>query len=356
MNLELLRTGPVFVTGHTGFKGTWLVLLLEHLGVDVVGFSLEPEKVSLFNRIEGRNRIQETFGDIRDLNSLRTAISSAAPKFVLHLAAQALVTDSYINPIPTFEVNVIGTANLLEACRGVPSIEKIGVITTDKVYENSGIGVAFKESDPLGADDPYSASKVGAEAVVRAWRTLYSKDSNVQISSLRAGNVIGGGDFAPNRLLPDIIRSRYESKPLTIRYPDSTRPWQHVLDPLIGYLTVMTADGSHEAVKTSVFNFGPDSQSLSVREVLEISKEHWSENFNFTYDSTAPTRYEASRLDLNSNQSKQKLGWSPIWTQRESIIRTLNWWDSVMSGKLTANDACQRDIDFALAKLEKTKF
>jgi CDP-glucose 4,6-dehydratase len=356
LNLDSLRGGPVFVTGHTGFKGTWLVLLLESLGVKVVGYSLEPEKDSLFNRVERRGKISETFGDIRDFNLLRAAVVSAAPKYVLHLAAQALVTDSYKDPLSTFDTNVMGTANLLEACRGVSTIEKIGVITTDKVYENNGVGQAFKESDPLGADDPYSASKVASEAVVRAWRTLYSVESNTKIISLRAGNVIGGGDFALNRLLPDIVKSRYESKKIMIRYPESTRPWQHALDPLAGYLIALTAANDDVLTDATAFNFGPESESLSVREVLEISQEHWNGALEINYGSVKPIRYEASRLDLDSKLSRESLGWNAIWTQKESVLRTLSWWDSVISSENTAEEACQVDIDFALSSLGISKF
>lgn len=356
MNLDSLRSGPVFVTGHTGFKGTWLVLLLESLGVKVVGYALEPEKDSLFNRVERRGKIPETFGDIRDLNLLRTAIVSASPKYVLHLAAQALVTNSYKDPLGTFDTNVMGTANLLEACRGISTIEKIGVVTTDKVYENHGTGRAFKESDPLGADDPYSASKVASEAVVRAWRTLYSVESNSKIISLRAGNVIGGGDFALNRLLPDIVKSKYESKEIIIRYPDSTRPWQHALDPLFGYLTALTVSNDNPLQEATAFNFGPESESLSVREVLEISKQHWNGALNISYGFSKPLQYEATRLDLDSQLSRNSLGWNAIWNQEESVIRTLSWWDSVISCENTSLEACQKDIDFALSKLGISKF
>lgn len=350
MDLDSLKLGKVFLTGHTGFKGTWMTLLLERLGVEVVGYSLEPDANSLYTRLQRTGKITETFGDVRNLPNLKEAIRDAAPSHVVHLAAQALVIDAYQNPTDTFDTNVMGTANLLEACRGNVSIKKIGIVTTDKVYENSGSGRAFTESDSLGADDPYGASKVAAEAAVRAWRTVLLRESAIEVLSLRAGNVIGGGDMAANRLLPDIVRSRFQSVELVVRYPQSTRPWQHALDPLFGYLAALASPRESGFLNSNTFNFGPDSPSLPVSEVVEIAQKYWRNHLDVKFEIDEGRQYEASRLDLNSELSRMAFGWSPVWDQRDAIERTLSWWDSVNIFEIAPLEACENDIDFAIGK------
>jgi CDP-glucose 4,6-dehydratase len=356
MNIESLRSGRVFLTGHTGFKGTWLTLLLERMGVEVVGFSLSPKEDSLYAKLDRKGRISEIFGDIRDLDLLNKAISDTSPKYVLHLAAQALVINSYKDPLDTMMTNVLGTANLLEACRKQPGIKSIGIVTTDKVYENNGTGKAFVESDPLGADDPYSASKVGAESVVRAWQKIYASEGEAHVLSLRAGNVIGGGDLAQHRLLPDIIRAKLGSNELLVRYPDSSRPWQHALDPLIGYLCALTTTFIESRDFPKAFNFGPDTPSLRVREVVEIAQQHYSGNLIVKFDSEEPLQYEAALLDLNSKLAEQVLGWQPVWNQEKAILSTLDWWDKVHSRVASPLEACLEDIDYALSRWEEKKF
>jgi CDP-glucose 4,6-dehydratase len=348
MNLELLKSGPVFLTGHTGFKGAWLTVFLENLGIEVIGYALESEQDSLYETLNRKGKIRETFGDIRNFENLKKALQAASPKYVLHFAAQALVTDAYQDPIGTFEVNSIGTANLLEACRRTASIERIGIVTTDKVYENKGTGRAFLEADPLGADDPYSASKVASEQVIRAWQTIYSTEKDIDILALRAGNVIGGGDLSPNRLLSDIVKSRFENKELDIRFPDSSRPWQHALDPLWGYLSALTAPKSKIEQFGRSFNFGPNSQSMRVRDVIAIAEDFWPNQIKAIYPSNENQLYEASLLDLNSDLAQIALQWNPIWSQTESVLKTLFWWDAVKMGKLSPMEACMLDIDDAL--------
>ncbi len=348
MDLDSLKSGKVFLTGHTGFKGTWMTLLLERLGVEVVGYSLQPDANSLYTRLQRTSKITETFGDVRNLPNLKEAIRDAAPSHVLHFAAQALVIDAYQNPTDTFDTNVMGTANLLEACRGNSSIKKIGIVTTDKVYENSGSGRAFTESDRLGADDPYGASKVAAEAAARAWRTVLLRESDIQVLSFRAGNVIGGGDLAANRLLPDIVRSRFEYNELVVRYPQSTRPWQHALDPLFGYLAALASPMVTGLVSSNTFNFGPDSPSLPVSEVVEIAQKYWSNELKVRFEVNESRQFEASRLDLNSELSRMAFGWSPIWHQKDAIERTLSWWDSVNNSEISPLEACENDINFAI--------
>ena len=251
--------GPILVTGHTGFKGTWLTLLLETLGIRVVGISLPPESDSLYSLMARKNKIEEKFIDIRNLSDLHRTIQKFSPSAVLHMAAQPLVLESYESPLLTFETNVSGSANLFQSCLETSSVKSIGVITTDKVYKNLGSGRAFTESDPLEGRDPYSASKVGTESVVTAWREISLNNSGPQIFSLRAGNVLGGGDRATNRLLPDIVKSKLYGSPLLVRNPRSTRPWQHVLDPLHGYLLALEKSLSNEIAPA--YNFGPESKS-----------------------------------------------------------------------------------------------
>ena len=252
--------------------------------------------------------------------------------------------------------NVLGTANLLEACREEHGIKSIGIVTTDKVYENNGTGKAFVESDPLGADDPYSASKVAAESVVRAWKKIYASESEAQILSLRAGNVIGGGDLAQHRLLPDIIRAKQGSNELLVRYPESSRPWQHALDPLIGYLCALTTTFHKGNDFPKAFNFGPDTPSLRVREVIEIAQQHYSGNLTVKFESGEPPQFEAALLDLNSKLAEQVLGWQPVWNQEKAILRTLEWWDNVHSRVTSPLEACLEDIDYALSRWEERKF
>jgi CDP-glucose 4,6-dehydratase len=353
--LDSLKSGPVLITGHTGFKGTWLSLLLENLGAEVVGYSLPPSKGSLFELTERGGKTFEKYEDIRNLDELKKFVREVSPSFVLHLAAQPLVTEGYVNPTDTFATNVMGTANLLEACRDVKTIQKVGVVTTDKVYENVGLGRAFNELDPLGAADPYSASKVAAESAVRAWQTIFENDDRLKIVSLRSGNVIGGGDIASNRLLPDIIRAKYENHELRIRYPESTRPWQHALDPLFGYLLAL-GNNKSDIQKLGAFNFGPSSTSFSVRQVVEIAENYWHHDLEVAYDSPGSMNYEASLLDLDSTRSREKLGWSPKWDQHDAVISTLSWWDQVKLKNLTALEACKLDIGQITAKYSETEY
>ena len=260
---------PVLITGHTGFKGSWMTLLLEKLGIEWVGISLQPKPDSLYNSIAQKNR-QEYFVDIRNYENLEKIISIIKPKYVIHLAAQPLVLNSYIEPRETFETNVLGTVNLLDTLVMNSSTSKIVIATTDKVYKQKKFKKSFKESDSLGGKDPYSWSKVGTEAVVGAWQQITNTQGGPKIISVRAGNVIGGGDSSQNRLLPDLIKGFITNSSVEIRNPNSTRPWQHVLDPLSGYLLALAKD-----TKENTFNFSPNSESLSVKEVTKIAQQSW---------------------------------------------------------------------------------
>lgn len=338
--------GPVLVTGHTGFKGTWLTMLLQKLGIQVVGFSLPPIKDSLYSRLNMSGKIEEYFGDVRDKTVVSSVISGLNPIAIIHLAAQSLVLESYISPTETFEINCMGTANVLQNGTLTKSVKSIIVVTSDKVYENDNLGIPFKENDPLKGKDPYSSSKVAAEAAVSAWQHMAINDHGPKIISVRAGNVIGGGDLAKDRLIPDLIRSKLNKTTMEIRNPKSTRPWQHVLDPLCGYLKVLSASMSGET--DLAFNFGPCEKSLEVQKVIEIAQSTWPNMFQVSILNSDETKYEALALELDSKRSIEKLGWTPAWTQSEAITKTITWWKSLILEDATPIDLCGLEIDAAI--------
>jgi CDP-glucose 4,6-dehydratase len=341
----LRQSGPVLVTGHTGFKGAWLIQLLNHLEIPVVGYSLEPERNSLFERAGLEGTIPEIFEDIRETSTLESFMNKHRPSTVLHLAAQPLVLKSYENPEETFSVNVMGTIKVLESAFKSNYVKKIGIITTDKVYKNENLGRRFIESDPLGGKDPYSASKVGTESVVAAWQQIQKISGGPKVMSLRAGNVIGGGDFAADRIIPDLVRARISEKSVSIRNPLSTRPWQHALDPLMGYLTAMDqVDGS--AQMPNALNFGPSEESLSVGRLVEIVNNAWNHQL---IQAAAGDRnqalLEAVELGLDSSLANRTIQWSPRMNQIEAIERTAEWWNKVLSKKVSPIEACNLDIE-----------
>jgi CDP-glucose 4,6-dehydratase len=339
--------GPVLITGHTGFKGTWLVRYLEQIGVEVCGFSLPLPEGSLYSRAQTKKTINEKFGDIRNIKEFDDFVNHVNPSVIIHLAAQSLVLESYQDPIGTFATNVIGTANVLETARCHESVRAVGVITTDKVYENRNTGRRFVESDSILGLDPYSASKAGAENVVTAWRNLVPENSQLNISVFRAGNVIGGGDIAQNRLIPDIVRAWENNTEVLIRNPMSTRPWQHVLDPLRGY--VMALEDSIQNGKDHTLNFGPSEISMTVETVVEEVKKFWPELI-IRQITGEQNEYESTLLDLDSNEAQSLLNWLPIYTQKQSIQKTLEWWTCVKIEKRSVEDSIDTQIiDFIKA-------
>ena len=345
-SLSTALNGPVLVTGHTGFKGTWLTLLLEKLGVEVIGYSLEPEKDSLYGRIGREGMISEKFADIRNFTKVQKWIEITQPVAVIHLAAQPLVLESFKSPRETFDTNVMGTVNLLDSSFMSRSVKAFLAITTDKVYKNENKGLAFKESDALAGKDPYSASKVGSEAAVDAWQQISTSLGGPRVTAIRAGNVIGGGDWAKNRLMPDLIRGFSHNEAVRVRNPLSTRPWQHVLDPLIGYL--MTLQEVLNGRKIDSINFGPSESSLTVQEVVEIAKQCWGGTAQIVFEETKDAIYEATTLELDSSLAKELLNWKPIWSQKESVAATLGWWKSLIIEKQDPLDLCLSDVEFAL--------
>jgi CDP-glucose 4,6-dehydratase len=320
-----------------------MTFLLQHLGIPVIGYSHKAEKDSLYDRADLEGQIPEKFADIQDYKKIRKFLSKHEPSAIIHFAAQPLVLESYKIPRETFNVNVMGTANLLDAAFEMKSVKVVLVATTDKVYRNDESGRSFIETDPLEGKDPYSASKVGTESVVKAWQQISKISGGPKIVSVRAGNVIGGGDFAKNRLIPDIIRSYVHEIPMIIRNPESTRPWQHVLDPLIGYLKTMEAmlDGK---VFSSI-NFGPNDENLKVREVIDA----WNQSFYpLTFLETKLVSnemlLESKNLDINSNLANNYLNWQPKWSQYESINKTFSWWKKYLNDQANPRDLCLEDI------------
>jgi CDP-glucose 4,6-dehydratase len=339
--------GPLLLTGHTGFKGTWMTFLLEHLNVSVVGYSLPAEKDSLYERAERIGSIPEIFKDIRDYRALEEFIDAHKPSTIIHMAAQPLVLKSYENPRETFDVNVMGTVNVLDIAFKRDFVKVIIVVTTDKVYRNDNSGRAFIETDPLEGKDPYSASKVGTEAVIAAWQQIAKVSGGPKVTSVRAGNVIGGGDFAENRIIPDLIRSVLTGKSTEIRNPISTRPWQHVLDPCVGY--IMTAEKLIEGGTLGSLNFGPRGPALSVERVVEIGMTQWEKvqaviDLEFgDVDNYYPK--EAKELDLNVSQAKEVINWEATITQEDAIRATFDWWRSHLTESKSAESLVKSEIE-----------
>lgn len=339
-------SGPILITGHTGFKGTWGTLLLERLGVEVVGLSLPAMPGSLFERIRRSDCISETLTDIRNPWEVQKAMDSYKPSVVLHMAAQPLVLESYKSPRETFDTNVMGSVNVLDSAFKTDSVVAVVVVTTDKVYQNSDSTRAYVESDPLSGKDPYSASKVGTEAAVTAWQQISKSIGGPKVISVRAGNVIGGGDWAQDRLIPDLIRNFLAGKSSKLRNPRSTRPWQHVLDPLFGYL--MAVEALIEGKEFLTLNFGPSGLSLNVKEVAEIACETWGIESKFGIDALvgeAEIEAESKFLNLDSSRAEDLLGWRPAWSQKEAVTNSIQWWKKVSSGEIMAEIACDADID-----------
>lgn len=319
----------VFVTGHTGFKGAWLIQILQEAGAIVKGFALEPETShDLYAAIDGDSLCDSVMGDIRDFHALHHEIVAFRPDFVFHLAAQSLVRRSYEKPVETWEVNVTGTANVLEVLRGLEHPCTVVCITTDKVYENPEKGLPFKETDPLGGHDPYSASKAGAELVVASYRASFfsNPDSVIRLASARAGNVIGGGDFAKDRIVPDFVRARMGGKPLHVRRPDAVRPWQHVLEPLAGYLMLAAKMQQMPGKYNGAYNLGPEAEDvLTVQALIEEAQQVWpgpETEFEKDYNGL----HEAGLLLLDITKANIELNFVPQWNARRAIRETVEWY------------------------------
>ena len=330
----------VFLTGHTGFKGSWLMAWLQRMGAAVTGFSLPPATQSL-GACLGHG--QAGIGDIRDAAALKAAMHIASPRVVLHLAAQALVRRSYIDPLETLATNVMGTAHLLEAVRATPSVQAVVVITTDKCYENREWPWPYRETDALGGHDPYSASKAAAELVTACWRRSFLASGGVAVASARAGNVIGGGDWSADRLVPDCVQAFAKRTTVQIRNPNATRPWQHVLDPLCGYLLLAERLLAREPV-AEAWNFGPGIDDVRpVTDVVRILAGHWGEGADWAIDS-GPHPHEAGLLAVDAAQARTRLGWRPRLSLTEGLRMTAHWYQRHRAGE-DARKLVLSDID-----------
>ena len=324
------RDRRVLLTGHTGFKGAWLALWLERLGARVTGFSLPPDsRDGAFSRL-GPWELESNLGDIREPVAVQHAMERAAPTVVFHLAAEAIVRRSYRQPVDTFETNVMGTINVLEAARGCSDVEAVLVVTSDKVYENA-TETAAREDDPLGHVDPYSSSKACVELIVRAWRASYLRGQGIQVATARAGNVIGGGDTSPDRLVPDALRAAVGGGPVVLRNPGSVRPWQHVLDPLHGYLLFAQQLLQTREEPPAALNFGPDDLSWTVLDVIRHLQRSIGAGDVSVSDEQGP--HEAPALLLDSSLAKQSLGWAPVLDTEEAVEWTADWHRASLEGR-----------------------
>ena len=330
---DIYRNKRVLVTGHTGFKGSWLCLWLKAMGANVLGYSLPPNtQPNHFTLIEQQLEMQSVLGDIRDLENLKHTFIEFQPEIVFHLAAQPLVRLSYSKPIETLHTNIIGTANVFEACRSVDSVRAIINITSDKCYENQEWVWGYRESEPMGGYDPYSASKGCAELVTSAYRnsffntSTHGSDHNTLLASARAGNVIGGGDWAEDRIITDMMEAASQNRPLTIRNPKATRPWQHVLEPLSGYLLIgqYLLDGKTECA--GAWNFGPnDDGAVTVFDVVSSMRTHW-DKIDYIIEQNVQGLHEAHLLKLDCSKSRNELGWKGVWDAQTTFEKTVDWY------------------------------
>lgn len=341
---QFWKDKKVFVTGHTGFKGSWLSLWLHQMGAQVKGFSLAPTTTpNHFSELQLAKLIDSEIGDIRKPAQITESIQSFEPEILFHLAAQPLVRYSYSHPVETFETNVMGTLNVLQACRSVDSLKVIVVVTSDKCYENNETGAAFKEEDPMGGLDPYSASKGCCELLTTSIRHSFFDLKKIGIASVRAGNVIGGGDWSTDRLIPDAIKSFSQNKEVLIRNPHSIRPWQHVLEPLSGYLKLTEKLWSRPSDYSGGWNFGAEKEdSLSVQKIMDLMVEQWGENAQWISETQEQQPYEAKTLLLDSSKAKHKLEWQPKLNVQEAIQMTTQWYKDFYKKKSTQELSSQQ--------------
>ncbi len=329
---EFYRGKKVFVTGHTGFKGTWLCRILVNAGAQVTGYSLTPPTdPALFQMAGLEGKIHSDIGDIRDLPHLRCAVEASQAEIILHLAAQPIVRDSYKDPVYTYETNVMGTVNILECARIFPFVKSLLNVTTDKVYENMEWEYGYRETDRLDGYDPYSNSKSCSELVTHSYKKSFFADGRCAISTCRAGNVIGGGDFANDRIVPDSVRAAMKGQPIVVRNPHSTRPYQHVLEPLTAYL--MVAKAQYEDIAFSgYYNVGPDDKDcVTTGRLVDMFCESWGNGLSWINQSDGGP-HEANFLKLDCSKLKSTFGWHPRWGVKEAIDMTVEWCKAYEAG------------------------
>lgn len=350
-SLKKIYSGKkVFLSGHTGFKGSWMLVLLNMLGAHVKGFALAPEdEPNLYNLINGDDLCESVIADIRDAEKIESEIQAFAPDFVFHFAAQSLVRKSYQQPLRTWDVNVMGTCNILNAVRVLSNPCQMVIITTDKVYENKEWWYPYREVDGLGGYDPYSSGKAASEIAVAAWRSSFFNPLQYSvhqkaIATARAGNVIGGGDWASDRIIPDLVRSITHNEKLIIRNPDAVRPWEHVLEPLSGYLQLGAALENDPIRFSTAFNFGPfQEDNLSVLELAKLAIRIFGQGmFEIQIPEDAP--HEAHLLRLDISKAIQKLKWTPKWNAATAVEKTMSWYNTVLIEKRDALQITQEQI------------
>lgn len=336
---NIFENRKVLITGHTGFKGSWLCLLLNQLEADVYGYALVPPTTpSLFNEAKIKELVTSFTGDVRDLEYLTKVMQQVQPEIVIHMAAQPLVRDSYKIPVETYATNVMGTVHVLEACRNTPSVKAIVNVTTDKCYENREWHWGYRENEPMGGYDPYSNSKGCSELVTSAYRNSYFNPNEyekhgVAVASARAGNVIGGGDWASDRLIPDFIRAISKGEKVKIRSPYAIRPWQHVLEPLNGYLTLAAKLFTDGATFAQAWNFGPDdNDAKNVEWITKTICKMWGENASFEIDNN-PQPHEANYLKLDCSKAKAELDWRPKWNIETALTTIVDWNKAYLKGE-----------------------
>ncbi|MCQ2081344.1 MAG: CDP-glucose 4,6-dehydratase [Lachnospiraceae bacterium] len=340
-NLEIIKNKRILLTGHTGFKGSWMCEVLMELGADVIGYSLEPPtSPSLFQMLELDKKVNSHIGDIRDIEHLRKVFEDTKPEIVIHMAAQPLVRESYINPVYTYETNVMGTVNLLECCRNNDTVKSIVNVTTDKVYRNNEWDKGYIETDYLDGYDPYSNSKSCSELVTHSYVQSFFEEKGIPVSTCRAGNVIGGGDFSKDRIIPDCYRAASKGEDIVVRNPYSTRPYQHVLEPLFAYLMVVTEQYKDPNFASS-YNVGPDDEScVNTGKLVDLFVERWNKNsigkepkkIGWVNRSDGGP-HEANFLKLDCTKLKKTFGWKPVWNIEKTMDKTVEWYKSLAEGE-----------------------
>ncbi len=348
INPRFWENKKVLITGHTGFKGSWLCLWLNKLGANVSGLSLEEPVSSpnMFSVLNIEKLVNDERGDISDYETCLGAVKNNEPEIVFHLAAQPLVRLSYVAPLETYNTNIIGTANILEAIRNCESVRTIVTITTDKCYENIEEDHAYVETDSLGGYDPYSSSKACAEHVASAYYRSFFKQKNIGLATARAGNVIGGGDWSADRLIPDAVKTWSKNEKLIIRYPQATRPWQHVLEPINGYLLLAEHLWGNSSEFSGGWNFGPDKNSVkTVQDTVELASKVWGDYADWE-SSSDKHLHEANLLQLNSDKADSRLGWHPTLNFDEAVNHTINWYRTYYTNK-------QKIIEYTLNQISE---
>ena len=353
----IFKNKKVFVTGHTGFQGSWLSLWLKLLGSNVIGYALEPPtQPSLFEIVSLEHDTKHILGDLRDKEKLSSIINQNKPEIVFHLGAQALVRKSYVKPLETLETNIMGTANLLEAIRNCPSVKVVVIMTSDKCYDNTYNERPHTENDPMGGFDPYSASKGAAELVTSSYRNSFFNSKNVtRIATVRAGNVIGGGDWAEDRLIPDSITALMKNQSVEIRNPNAKRPWQYVLESISGMLWLATKMLEEPKKNSSAWNFGPSlsEKSFTVKELVNSIFEEWGSDFSFEIEKNSDNMHESQSLIIDSSKSKKELGWETCLSFDETVSETVSWYKKYENDKSDIKNFTKKQIENYIIKAKR---